>query len=67
MNFDETLHLLDSIQLTAKHAVATSINRRPSQGGIIPPAFSNNAAKQKFPSGWNTVEPYRRAVAQPQD
>lgn len=66
-NFDEVLRLLDSIQLTAKHSVATPVNWRPGQDVIIPPAISDEAAKQKFPNGWKTVKPYLRVVAQPQD
>jgi alkyl hydroperoxide reductase subunit AhpC len=66
-NFDEVLRLLDSIQLNAKHSVATPVNWRPGQGVIIPPAISDEAAKQKFPDGWKTVKPYLRIVAQPQD
>jgi thioredoxin-dependent peroxiredoxin len=66
-NFDEVLRLLDSIQLTAKHSVATPVNWQPGQDVIIPPAISDDAAKQKFPNGWTTVKPYLRVVAQPQD
>ena len=66
-NFDEVLRLLDSIQLTAKHTVATPVNWQPGQDVIIPPAVSDEAARQKFPAGWKTVKPYLRVVAQPQD
>jgi alkyl hydroperoxide reductase subunit AhpC len=66
-NFDEVLRLLDAIQLTAKHAVATPVNWRPGEDVIIPPAVSDDQAKQKFPDGWKTVKPYLRVVAQPQD
>jgi thioredoxin-dependent peroxiredoxin len=66
-NFDEVLRLLDSIQLTARHSVATPVNWQPGQDVIIPPAISDDAAKQKFPNGWTTVKPYLRVVAQPQD
>ncbi len=66
-NFDEVLRLLDSIQLTAKHTVATPVNWQPGQDVIIPPAVSDEAAKQKFPDGWKTIKPYLRVVAQPQD
>ncbi len=65
-NFDEVLRLLDSCQLTAKHAVATPVNWRPGQDVIIPPAVSDEQARQKFPGGWKTVKPYLRVVAQPQ-
>jgi hypothetical protein len=57
-NFDEVLRLLDSCQLTAKHSVATPVNWRPGQDVIIPPAISDEQAKQKFPGGWKTVKPY---------
>jgi len=66
-NFDEVLRLLDSCQLTAKHPVATPVNWRPGQDVIIPPAISDEAAKQKFPNGWTTVKPYLRVTAQPRD
>jgi len=66
-NFDEVLRLLDSIQLTTKHSVATPVNWRPGQDVIIPPAISDEAAAQKFPNGWKTVKPYLRVVAQPRD
>ncbi len=64
-NFDEVLRLLDSIQLTAKHTVATPVNWRPGQDVIIPPAVSDEAAKEKFPGGWKTLKPYLRVVPQP--
>jgi thioredoxin-dependent peroxiredoxin len=64
-NFDEVLRLLDSCQLTAKHTVATPVNWQPGQDVIIPPAVSDEQAKQKFPGGWKTVKPYLRMVAQP--
>ena len=64
-NFDEVLRLLDSCQLTAKHAVATPVNWQPGQDVIIPPAVSDEQAKQKFPGGWKTMKPYLRVVAQP--
>jgi alkyl hydroperoxide reductase subunit AhpC len=66
-NFDEVLRLLDSCQLTARHSVATPVNWRPGQDVIIPPAISDDQAKEKFPGGWRTVKPYLRVVAQPAD
>ena len=66
-NFDEVLRLLDSCQLTTKHTVATPVNWQPGQDVIIPPAVSDDTAKQRFPGGWRTVKPYLRVVAQPQD
>src|SRR5439155_21311888 len=65
-NFDEVLRVLDSIQLTARHNVATPVNWRPGNDVIIPPAVSDEAAKQKFPNGWKTLKPYLRVVAQPE-
>ncbi|HEX4771069.1 MAG TPA: peroxiredoxin [Bryobacteraceae bacterium] len=65
-NFDEVLRVLDSIQLTAKHQVATPVNWKQGNDVIIVPAVSDEAAKQKFPMGWKTVLPYLRLVAQPQ-
>jgi alkyl hydroperoxide reductase subunit AhpC len=65
-NFDEVLRVLDSMQLTAKHQVATPVNWRQGNDVIIVPAVSDDAAKQKYPAGWNSVLPYLRVVAQPQ-
>ena len=64
-NFDEVLRLLDSLQLTAKHNVATPVNWRPGGDVIIPPSVSDEQAKQKFPEGWKTLKPYLRVVKQP--
>jgi alkyl hydroperoxide reductase subunit AhpC len=65
-NFDEVLRALDSIQLTASHSVATPVNWKPGDDVIIPPAISDEQAKQKFPQGWKTLKPYLRIVAQPE-
>ena len=65
-NFDEVLRVLDSMQLTAKHQVATPVNWKPGNDVIIVPAVSDEEAKQKYPAGWNPVLPYLRVVAQPQ-
>ncbi len=64
-NFDEVLRLLDSLQLTTKHNVATPVNWQPGDDVIIPPSVSDEQAKQKFPNGWKTLKPYLRVVAQP--
>jgi alkyl hydroperoxide reductase subunit AhpC len=64
-NFDEILRLLDSLQLTAKHAVATPVNWKPGDQVIIAPSVSNDDAKQKYPEGWTSPKPYIRYVSQP--
>ncbi len=64
-NFDEVLRVLDSLQLTATHKVATPVNWKPGEDVIIVPAVSNDEAKEKFPEGWKTVKPYMRVVPQP--
>lgn len=66
-NFDEILRVLDSMQLTAKHKVATPVNWKHGQDVIIVPAVSDEEAKEMFPDGWNTVKPYLRTVKQPPD
>lgn len=65
-NFDEVLRVIDSLQLTARHQVATPVNWKHGEDVIIVPAVSNEAAKEKFPGGWKEVKPYLRIVAQPQ-
>jgi len=64
-NFDEVLRVLDSIQLTAKHKVATPVNWKQGGDVIIVPSVSNEEAQQKYPGGWKTLKPYLRIVAQP--
>jgi thioredoxin-dependent peroxiredoxin len=64
-NFDEVLRALDSIQLTAKHSVATPVNWMPGQDVIIPTSVSDDQARQKYPAGFKTLKPYLRTVAQP--
>jgi len=65
-NFDEILRVLDSLQLTARHQVATPVNWRPGEDVIIVPSVSDEVARQRFPSGWRAPKPYMRFVAQPQ-
>ena len=64
-NFDEILRLLDSMQLTAKHQVATPVNWKQGEDVIIVPSLSDEDAKAKFPGGWRTVKPYLRIVPDP--
>ncbi|MGA9353599.1 MAG: peroxiredoxin [Terriglobales bacterium] len=64
-NFDEVLRVLDSLQLTAKHNVATPVNWKPGNDVIIPTSVSDEQAKQKYPAGFKTHKPYLRTVAQP--
>lgn len=64
-NFDEILRVLDSMQLTAKHKVATPVNWKSGEDVIIVPSVSDNEAKGMFVEGWKTVKPYLRIVKQP--
>jgi alkyl hydroperoxide reductase subunit AhpC len=64
-NFDEVLRVLDSLQLTTKHNVATPVNWKPGDDIIIPTSMTEEQAKQKFPAGWKTLKPYLRVAAQP--
>jgi alkyl hydroperoxide reductase subunit AhpC len=64
-NFDELLRVIDSLQLTDRHKVATPGNWKQGGDVIIVPAVSNEAAKELFPRGWNEVKPYLRTVKQP--
>jgi len=65
-NFDEVLRVLDSLQLTAKHRVATPVNWQPGQDVIIAGAVSDDEAKTIYPNGWKAPRPYLRIVPQPQ-
>jgi len=64
-NFLEILRAIDSIQLTAKHNVATPVNWRQGDEVIIPPSVSDQQAREKFPGGWKAPKPYLRIVPQP--
>ena len=65
-NFDEVLRVLDSMQLTAKHKVATPVNWKPGEDVIISGAVSDDEARQKYPDGWKSPRPYIRIVPQPE-
>ena len=64
-NFDEILRVLDSMQLTAKHKVATPVNWKNGDDVIIVPSVSDDDAKKAYPAGFKTVKPYLRIVKQP--
>ena len=64
-NFDEILRVIDSLQLTAQHKVATPVNWKSGEDVIIVPAVSDEDAKSQFPDGWKAPRPYLRIVPQP--
>jgi thioredoxin-dependent peroxiredoxin len=66
-NFEEILRAVDSMQLTAKHKVATPANWHTGDEVIIVTSVTDEEAKAKYPAGWRTVKPYLRYVAQPHD
>jgi hypothetical protein len=66
-NFDEVLRVLDSIQLTATHKVATPANWKDGDDVIILPSVSEEEARAKYPDGWKAPRPYLRIVSQPKD
>jgi alkyl hydroperoxide reductase subunit AhpC len=64
-NFDELLRVIDSMQLTAKHKVATPANWKSGDDVVILPAVSDDDAKKTYPDGWKAPKPYLRIVPQP--
>ena len=64
-NFDELLRVIDSLQLTDKHKVATPVNWKHGDDCIIVPSVNNEDAKKMFPGGWDEKKPYLRLVKQP--
>jgi alkyl hydroperoxide reductase subunit AhpC len=64
-NFDEVLRVIDSLQLTAVHKVATPVNWRPGEDVIIAGSVSDDEAREKYPDGWKAPRPYIRVVPQP--
>ncbi|HEY3837530.1 MAG TPA: peroxiredoxin [Bryobacteraceae bacterium] len=64
-NFDEIVRVLDSIQLTSQHKIATPVNWKPGDDVIISTAVSDEDAKKAYPAGFKTLKPYLRVVAQP--
>ncbi len=64
-NFDEILRVIDSLQLTDQHQVATPVNWKQGEDVIIVPSLSDEQAKGKFPQGWKELKPYLRIVRQP--
>jgi thioredoxin-dependent peroxiredoxin len=65
-NFDEVLRVIDSLQLTSKHKVATPVNWKHGDDVIIAGSVSDEAAKEQYPDGWKAPKPYLRIVPQPQ-
>ena len=64
-NFDEVLRVIDSLQLTAKHKVATPVNWKPGDDVIIAGSVSDEEAHERYPDGWKSPRPYIRIVPQP--
>ena len=61
------LRLLDALQLTAKHKVATPVNWKPGEDIVIAPAVSDDEARKLHPEGWKSQVPYLRFARQPRD
>jgi alkyl hydroperoxide reductase subunit AhpC len=64
-NFQEVLRLVESIQLTSEHKVATPADWQPGEDVIISGSVSDEQARQQYPNGWKAVKPYLRVVPQP--
>jgi alkyl hydroperoxide reductase subunit AhpC len=64
-NFDEVLRVIDSLQLTASHQVATPAQWQPGEDVIIAGSVSDDAAKEKYPDGWEAPKPWLRIVPAP--
>ena len=64
-NFDEVLRVIDSLQLTAKHKVATPVNWKHGEDVIIAGSVTDDEAKKTYPNGWKSPKPYIRIVPQP--
>jgi thioredoxin-dependent peroxiredoxin len=64
-NFDEVLRVIDSLQLTANHQVATPVNWQPGEDVVIAGSVTNEQAKEKYPDGWKSPKPYIRIVPSP--
>tara|TARA_Y100000590_G_C15359714_1_gene878453 strand:+ start:41 stop:703 length:663 start_codon:yes stop_codon:yes gene_type:complete len=66
-NFDEILRVIDSMQLTLKHPVATPVNWQKGEEVIIKPSVKDDEAKKLFPNGWKTIKPYLRKIPDPSE
>ena len=64
-NFDEVLRVIDSLQLGAKHKVATPVNWKQGEDVIIAGSVSDDEAREKYPDGWESPKPYIRIVPDP--
>ena len=65
-NFDEVIRVIDSLQLTAEHKVATPVNWQQGDDVIIAGSVSDDEAKETYPDGWESPRPYIRIVPQPE-